>query len=635
MKINKNMISTTVFTKVQNSNRVEYDSSDDLSTESDDHIERGANSDPVKLSTGYLGLDLFTNLVRGLEEKKLYDLGNSIIDTNKYQEVVDLFVLMFQTRDCRGGKGERDLFYSFFNVLSHRFPNTCSSLIKLIPEYGSFGDLSNLIESIGSDTCVNGKQIVTDSLKFLAYALVKDWNDLKVNSEAKISLSGKWAPREKSHFYNSQPDSFRELTKLVKTGLILSNNQEFSTMPLAKAYRIVITKLNTHLKTVEVSMCADRYQDIGFSSVPSVALKKWRKAFLNEKLKENPTGEEMETGNRFPKNEGRVAARTNLRTTVKEKKVKGGQLQAHEIVSAFNYSNGNVTIGDSSKSLSVDEKLLLEAQWVDMRTKIQIGTPRTIIPMADVSGSMGSGSSTVSPISVSVALSILLSEITHPAFRDRVLTFSSEPKWVDLSDISTLEKKIEKVCEDKSNGMNTNLEAAFELILTTAISKRLGTYDIPTIVIFSDMQFDSCIKGSRSETYNMSTFERASKRFKSEGLTLPQVIFWNLNSSSGFPIDGSTPGTTLLSGYSQSLFKYIVFGEEVKEQTAYDLYREIIDSERYDPVREILSSSDELSGFVKDIKVVSIDDKETSLKLLTISNPILIKASDEIYGIGL
>ena len=50
-----------------------------------------------------------------------------------------------------------------------------------------------------------------------------------------------------------------------------------------------------------------------------------------------------------------------------------------------------------------------------------------IIYMADVSGSMSG-----TPMSVSIAMGILLSEICHPAFRDLVLTFHKNPTFHDL-----------------------------------------------------------------------------------------------------------------------------------------------------------------------------------------------------------
>ena len=45
-----------------------------------------------------------------------------------------------------------------------------------------------------------------------------------------------------------------------------------------------------------------------------------------------------------------------------------------------------------------------------------------LVCMADVSGSMSG-----TPMHVAIALGILVSEVCHPAFRNKLLTFSSDP----------------------------------------------------------------------------------------------------------------------------------------------------------------------------------------------------------------
>jgi hypothetical protein len=63
------------------------------------------------------------------------------------------------------------------------------------------------------------------------------------------------------------------------------------------------------LQVPEVLMCAQRYDELNFAKVPALCLNRFRKAFLNEKVKTLPTAEEEETGNRHPQDEKRVAAR--------------------------------------------------------------------------------------------------------------------------------------------------------------------------------------------------------------------------------------------------------------------------------------------------------------------------------------
>jgi hypothetical protein len=42
-----------------------------------------------------------------------------VLASGSKQDLEDLIVLTFQTRDVRGGKGERDLFYHLYTALPH------------------------------------------------------------------------------------------------------------------------------------------------------------------------------------------------------------------------------------------------------------------------------------------------------------------------------------------------------------------------------------------------------------------------------------------------------------------------------------------------------------------------------------
>ena len=76
-------------------------------------------------------------------------------------------------------------------------------------------------------------------------------------------------------------------------------------------------------------MCGNDWASIEPTAVPSGCLLRSRKALLNEKLKEVPTAEEQETGNRFPLDAGRVSCRKRLREALLStatKKLNGKQL---------------------------------------------------------------------------------------------------------------------------------------------------------------------------------------------------------------------------------------------------------------------------------------------------------------------
>ena len=50
-------------------------------------------------------LSLFFKCIRGCSDSQLYEYLNK----SSTEDIIDTIVLAFHTRDCRGGKGERDL----------------------------------------------------------------------------------------------------------------------------------------------------------------------------------------------------------------------------------------------------------------------------------------------------------------------------------------------------------------------------------------------------------------------------------------------------------------------------------------------------------------------------------------------
>lgn len=537
----------------------------------------GDNGDRVHITSDSFGMDLHFKLIRGMNETEIKKSIKKILETNDFDQIQDLFVLAFATRNCRGGKGERDLFYSMFLELSTNFPKTCLKLIGLIPQFGYWKDLLNLAP------LSNDMSFRYYCMRVLADQLIKDSKTL---NKSEISLAAKWAPRENGLFFRKNTHLYENLVNQV---YIQSGSNE--TISMDKFYRKLVAKLCQQLDVVEIKMCTGKYSEIDYSKAPSVGINKFKKAHLNEIIES--LGDIPDGGNRFPENPDRVQGRNNFLKTIKTGNVKGGQLQPHQIIENFN----------EGQSESVVE--LLEAQWADIRKNISEKNPKSILAMIDNSGSMDSGCGNVRPIDVSIAMGILLSEVSTGPFKNRAITFSGKPTFLDFSFQDSLEGKIKKVKNVQINASNTNLIAAFKLILNLAIAENLTSSQIPDLVIFSDMQFDSAVSDSKS------TFQVIDKMFHDNGLVRPTIIYWNLNSKDGVPVTGSTPNTVLMSGYSPSLFKYLMFGEKVEEVTPYSIYRLMLDDPMYDPIRDVLKTCDhdfdEFSRY-KSVNAISVSE---------------------------
>lgn len=536
----------------------------------------GENGDPSYVSTGNILLDFNNTLVRGLDKDRISDFIQKILSLS-YNDIKDLFVLMFITRNCRGGKGERELFHIIFDYLFIAYPFTSVELLKLIPHYGYWKDIIHILSrsfntGLCSISCVN----------LIVKQLSNDWNEFKENPNSKnISLCCKYAPRPGMHFarYNKIPYEKIVESFYDKFHDPLSSIANFGSKE--KFYRKSISSLNTHLDTVEKHMCSETWGTIDFTKAPSLCVNKWRSAFLNEKISNG--SHEL----RFPDNPDRMLCRMNIMRSVKEKKIKGGQLQPHQIIQSLNINNG--CLPSHTSSPSNEEVNLLHSQWDSMRESLKLKFAKPILAMSDVSGSMMNGQSNVTPMFVSIAMGILLSELTCGPFANKVLTFSGNPRFVDFSDCSTLSEKVIKITEDKSCEMNTNLIKAFEMILDIALRDNLTSEQLPSLIIFSDMQFDQSCR------HNESTFTTINRMFSERGLIRPTLIYWNLNCKDGIPVVKDEINTILMSGYSPSLFKYVISGEKVL--TPDIIFRMMLDDSIYDPIRVNLDQSTELNDF--------------------------------------
>jgi len=354
-----------------------------------------------------------------------------------------------------------------------------------------------------------------------------------------------------------------------------------------------------------------------------VCMLKQRKALLNEKHNgPNPTPAQRETGNRFPESADRVACRKRLRTLLLEegtKKLKGKQLYPHEIAKKCMH-------GRQASDLELE---IFSAQWEAIRASVKaameaqaaaVASPGggeapkgmvnlgQLVPLVDVSGSMSG-----TPMEVAIALGILVSELTAPAFANRMLTFESQPNWVKLEDGASIAEKV-RATQSAPWGGSTNFEKALEKILEVCVSAKLHPSQIPDMIVFSDMQFDAAAGyGDRWETQ----YERIVRRFAESGVQVcgepwpaPQITFWNLRGNThGFPASADQPGVKMLSGFSPALLKLVLEGGEEEEEvevmvdgekqtkkvkaTPLHTLRKCLDDGQYDPVRKVLSASEE------------------------------------------
>lgn len=402
-------------------------------------------------------------------------------------------------RDVRGGAGERELFRQALKFLEKNYVEVfeTTALLENVPVIGRWDDL--LV-------------FETDKMKAVAYTMIG-----KALSEGN-GLCAKWQKRK------------------GPIAIELRNFLGWS----PKFYRKRLVELT---KVVETQMCAKRWNEINFSSVPSLAMSRYSKAFA----KQAP--------------ESFTAYKEALKSGDSEVKINTGAVYPYDIIKNVNY-------GDAA---------LADEQWKALPNFMG---DAMVLPMCDVSGSMGcpaggyNSKSSVSAMDVSLSLGLYCSDKNTGPFKDLFLTFSGNPTFHSLKgDLSSKIRQMHAAGEDWCS--NTNLHAAFDEILRVATTNNVLAEDMPkALLILSDMQFDHCVK------FDDSALKMVQRKYSAVGYKVPAIVWWNLNSSDNVPVRFDQRGTALVSGFSPSILKSVL-SANFDEMTPEGIMLKTISSDRY------------------------------------------------------
>ncbi len=484
---------------------------------------------------------IFTSGVRGVEYSFLVKHLGEIVKTSP----LDAWLLTFQARDIRGGKGERQLFYHMLYIMCGLRPaDECRAMLKLIPEYGSWLDIIHLL-----------KRHLHSENKFLLKMIHDQLNeDMKAMAEKKpVSLLGKWLPREKS--------ADKDVAFMIAGSTLDKPKAERAY--LMTQYRKKIVELNKYLKTVEIDMCGGTWSEIKPGSVPGICLNKNKTAFLNQTLKGKQQRSESPDRIKCAENfNAHMAAVARGEATVKG----GNTVFPHNVTTKI-------------VRASEEEASLLEAQWSSIKAA-SAGLKRCVV-LSDVSGSMSG-----LPMDISIALGILISEVNCAAFKDHVMTFHSTPSWVDLSKCGSLTEKVLQLQRAPWGG-STNFEAALDLILNKMVAAALPAEEGPEdLLVLTDMGWNAASGGKFH-------IDDIKAKWSAAGYKVPRIIIWNLQASfKDYHAKADTEGVVTVSGWSPSILKVLASGG-LEVSTPFKVMRAALDAERYNAVRDAFSSSAE------------------------------------------
>jgi hypothetical protein len=191
------------------------------------------------------------------------------------------------------------------------------------------------------------------------------------------------------------------------------------------------------------------------------------------------------------------------------------------------------------------------------------GASGTIV-VRDGSGSMTVRipNSTTTALDVASALSVYFSEKLSGEFKDKFITFSENPRLVDLSGAKDLYEKY-SIVERYTECANTDIEKTFDLVLDTAVRHQIPQEELPKqILIISDMEFDYAHRVNWQTPNDEQLFTTIAKKYAAAGYKLPKCVFWNVNSRTGaIPMTQNENGVILVAGYSTAIAKMVLCEE--------------------------------------------------------------------------
>ena len=369
---------------------------------------------------------------------------------------------------------------------------------------------------------------------YVETVVIQLYNDMKaMNENQSISLCAKWIPSEKG----SDKYVYKKIVNAY--GLFVEQKDGIKYFNYADFRKQVLSPLRKHLDLLETKLCNKDYEHIDYEKVPSVAMNKHSKKPSKNGIKYNRNNQ-----NAFMRNDKERFMEYKEKVVKGEAKVNVKALFPHEIVEHYYNANGR---RDDCHSGPDD---LVEGQWKAMIEELKnIGDLSETLVLADVSGSMAG-----MPMLISYTMGILISSIAKSeVWKDMVLTFESQPRLVKVNG-ETLYEKVQSISRAPWGG-NTDFMETMNVILEMAIKYKLNQHDIPKrLIVVSDMQFNQADHSAKD-----TSFEMAKKKYEAAGYVLPQMVFWNVKSTSTVPVMSGIQGVSLVSGYSPNVLKSVLY----------------------------------------------------------------------------
>jgi hypothetical protein len=460
--------------------------------------------------------------------------------------------LMFQIGDVREGKGERRTFNTCLRYMAAAHPEIAKALLPLVPEYTRWDHVAEMV------TC-GEPSVQRFARKMIAEQMRKDYNTallIERDSEGadeqqkaprrSLSLCAKWTPA-----LGSTRRDHHKIALKICDELGISK----------KEYRQMRSTILRHLNVLEIAASAKQLDGVNFEHMTAGQQAKYK-----ETLKEN-------AGEAYQEYLDKVEAG--------EAVMHADPLTPAPMVHMYSVEqNPGRTWLDTHQVKPYDQAT--ELLWNNLK-QIDVAEGKSCIVVRDDSGSMlrvCNDKTTMSCFEVATALSLYCAERLPAEFKDKFISFSHTPKYMDTSPFHNLHDKLQ-YCYSHSEVANTDIQATFDLLLNTAIHHNMKQEEIPsTVLIISDMEFDGATCGN-----DKALFENIREQWKSAGYEMPVLAFWNVNAVRSVVPSVDDRGVILLSGFNVDNLDLVMNGG-LAEYTPLKQLEITLSKERYDAVEK-------------------------------------------------
>lgn len=443
-------------------------------------------------TTGSKRVDFFAQAgsMRNLDELDKCNMFDGAFS----EDARDAVVLLFHTRNPRGGYGERDTFIQIFKHLANQHPDIVEKNLWAVLEFGRAKDLYSLMGTKAEDAM----------WIFMKNQFYLDYENMK--AEKSISLLAKWL---------ATPDSSSEATK--ELGKLTAKKLGFNFKSL-REYKRMLREMRAYLDIPEAKMATGRWHEIEYAKCASRFLLSNREAFEKH---------DKERWNAYIEKVNKGEAKMNMSTV--------------NPCDIFNKVCYGARVSD------------LDTMWNSLEDICK----GKVMPIIDTSGSMWwdeHKSNGMYAGAVAWSLGLYFAQRNKNCLKNLCMLFDNEAEFIEFTG-TTLAQHIRTFETHKRYG-STNLESAFMLLLETAIDGNLEPEEMPdALLIVSDMQVNE-IGGF--EDGKITIYDVMKKRYEEAGYKLPQVVFWNVAvRKPTFLAAKDDTGVSLVSGYSVNILKNV------------------------------------------------------------------------------